>query len=66
MSRNQWERQFTRQIKQKLGIAPEKIRFRWRGYYNQRYSVDSAIASLIETHRLYPMLGVLPNKKEKV
>ncbi len=66
MNRDNWERQFTRQLKEKLGLEPEEIRFHWRGYYNQRYSVESAIASLIETHRLYPMLGVLPNKKEKV
>jgi hypothetical protein len=60
MTRDTWERQFTRQLKQQLGLESEQIRFHWRGYYNQRYSPEGAIASLRETHRLYPQLKILP------
>jgi hypothetical protein len=62
MNRDRWEAQFTRQLKQRLEIEPGQIKFHWRGYYNERYSVDGAIASLMETHRLYPSLGILPMK----
>jgi hypothetical protein len=62
MNRDNWEAQFTRQLKQKLGLEPGQIKFHWRGYYNQRYSVDEAIAHLVKTHELYPELGVLPTK----
>jgi hypothetical protein len=60
MNRDQWERQFTRQLKQKLGIAPEEIGLTWRQYYSQRYTPEGAIAHLEKTHEMYPELGVLP------
>jgi hypothetical protein len=62
MNRNIWEAQFTHLLKQKLGLEPGQIKFHWRGYYNQRYSVDGAIAHLIKTNELYPQLGILPTK----
>jgi hypothetical protein len=61
INRQHWERQFTRQLQQKLGITPEQVRFHWRQYDNQRYSPESAIASLMEMQRLYPQLCILPN-----
>lgn len=60
MTRNTWERQFTRQLQQQLGLEPEQIRFCWRQYFNQRYSPEGAIADLTLKHKLYPQLGVLP------
>ncbi|NJM76237.1 MAG: hypothetical protein HC852_11170 [Acaryochloridaceae cyanobacterium RU_4_10] len=60
MNRDIWEKQFIRQLKQQLGLEPGQIRFPWRGYYNQRYSVEGAIAYLKQTHELYPSLGILP------
>jgi hypothetical protein len=64
MNRDQWEAQFTRQLKQQLGLAPEDIKLTWRQYYIQRYSVDEAIAHLEQLHELYPQLGVLPNTEK--
>jgi hypothetical protein len=61
MIRETWERQFTQLLQQKLGLEPESIRFHWRGYYNQRFTPEGAIASLRETHRLYPQLKILPD-----
>jgi hypothetical protein len=61
MNRDQWEAQFTRQIKQKLGLEPRQIKFHWRGYFNQRFTPEGAIAHLMETHRLYPELRLLPD-----
>jgi hypothetical protein len=60
MNRETWERQFTRLLQQELGLEPESIRFHWRQYFNQKYSPEGAIASLRETHRLYPQLRILP------
>jgi hypothetical protein len=60
MTRETWERQFTRQLKQQLGLTPEQIRFPWRQYFNQRYSPEGAIADLKLKHELYPQLGLLP------
>jgi hypothetical protein len=60
MDRQHWEAQFTRQLKEKLGIEPVQIKFHWRGYYNQRFTPEGAIAHLEQVHRLYPELGVLP------
>jgi hypothetical protein len=60
INRETWERQFTRQLQQQLGITPEQIRFHWRSYYNQRYTPEQAIAYLKQTHELYPSLGILP------
>jgi hypothetical protein len=66
MNRDRWEAQFTRQLKQKLGLEPGQIRFHWRGYFNQRFSPEGAIAHLIETNRLYPSLGILPKMPDTV
>jgi hypothetical protein len=63
MNRDQWERQFKHQLKQKLGIGPEDIRFPWRQFYNQKYSVEGAITNLKQTHELYPELGLLPESQ---
>jgi hypothetical protein len=60
MTRDTWERQFTRQLKQQLGLEPEQIRFHWRGYYNQRFTPEAAVADLKLKHELYPQLGLLP------
>jgi hypothetical protein len=60
MNRDQWEAQFTRQLKQQLGLTPEQVRFEWKMYYGQRYSPSMAIADLKLKHELYPELGVLP------
>jgi hypothetical protein len=60
INRETWERQFKHLLKQKLGIGPEEVGFHWRQYYNERYTPEGAIVSLMETHRLYPALGVLP------
>ena len=65
MNRDIWEAQFTRQLKQKLGLEPGQIKFHWRGYYNQRYSVEGAIAHLEQLHELYPQLGVLPESAKE-
>jgi hypothetical protein len=61
MTRETWERQFKHLLKQKLGIGPERVRFHWKQYYNQKFSPESTIASLMEMQRLYPQLGILPN-----
>jgi hypothetical protein len=60
MNRQTWEAQFRRQLKAQIGIAPEEIGLTWRQYYSQRYSVEGAIAHLVELSRLYPEIGVLP------
>jgi hypothetical protein len=62
MTRDTWERQFKQKLKQQLGLEPEQIRFHWRQYYNQRFTPEGAIASLTQTHELYPELGLLPNQ----
>ena len=61
MTRDTWQTEFARQLNQKLGIMPEQVRFCWKQYFNQRYSVEGAIADLEQKHQLYPMLGILPN-----
>jgi hypothetical protein len=66
MNRETWERQFTRQLKRELGLEPEQIRFHWRGYYNQRYSPEEAVADLKVKHELYPQLGLLPAVVEHI
>ena len=69
MTRDRWQTEFVRQLKHKLGITPEQVRFHWKQYFNQRFSVEDAIADLQQKHQLYPMLGILPsivNAQEKV
>jgi hypothetical protein len=66
MTRETWERQFTRQLKQQLGLTPEQIRFHWRGYYNQRFTPEGAVADLQLKHELYPQLGLLPVESIKI
>ena len=58
MTRDTWQTEFARQLNQKLGIMPEQVRFCWKQYFNQRYSVEGAIADLEQKHQLYPMLGL--------
>jgi hypothetical protein len=60
MTRETGEHQFKQKLQQQLGIKPESIRFHWRGYYNQRFTPEGAIAYLKQTHQLYPELGILP------
>jgi hypothetical protein len=60
MTRDTWERQFTRQLKHQLELELEQIRFPLRQYYNQRYSPEGAVADLKLKHELYPQLGLLP------
>ena len=62
MTRDQWQTEFARQLNQKLGISPEQVHFCWKQYYNQRYSVENAIADLEQKHQLYPMLEILPKQ----
>jgi len=64
MTRDTWERQFTQKLQEELGVEPEEIRFHWKGYFNQRFTPEGAIASLQETHRLYPSLGILPMEQK--
>jgi hypothetical protein len=61
MTRDTWERQFKHMLQQQLGIGPDQVKFHWRQYFNQRYSPEGAITSLMEMHELYPQLGLLPN-----
>jgi hypothetical protein len=65
MNRDQWEVQFRRKLKQKLGIEPGQIKFHWRGYYNQRFTPEGAIAHLVKTHEMYPQLGILPESAQE-
>jgi len=65
MNRDRWEAQFTRQLKQKLGLEPGQIKFHWRGYFNQRFTPEDAIAHLVKTHELYPQLGILPESAKE-
>jgi hypothetical protein len=60
MTRDTWERQFKQKLKQQLGLEPESIRFHWKGYFNQRFTPEGAVADLKLKHELYPQLGLLP------
>jgi hypothetical protein len=64
MNRESWERQFKQRLQQELELKPEQIRFHWRQYHNQRYSVEGAIAYLKQTNELYPSLGILPMEQK--
>jgi hypothetical protein len=60
MQRQVWESIFARQLKEKLSITPDQIKFHWKAYFNQGYTTNQAIAHLMKIHELYPKLGVLP------
>jgi hypothetical protein len=60
ITRQHWESKFTHLLQQQLGLEPESIRFHWRGYYNQRFTPEGAVADLKLKHELYPQLGLLP------
>jgi hypothetical protein len=60
MNRDDWERQFRRQLQQKLGLTPDQVKLHWHSFYSQRQTPDEAIAYLIKTNELYPELGILP------
>jgi hypothetical protein len=62
MTRDTWERQFKQKLQQQLGLEPEQIRFHWKGYFNQRFTPEGAVADLKLKHELYPQLGLLPNQ----
>jgi hypothetical protein len=57
-----WEKLFTHLLKQKLGITPADIHFRWSACYSQDKTPDEAIAFLVRTHALYPELKILPQE----
>jgi hypothetical protein len=65
MQRQVWESIFTRQLKERLGIAPDQIKFHWKAYFNQGYTTNQAIAHLEKTHELYPQLGILPESAKE-
>jgi hypothetical protein len=60
MNFNSWEKLFTPLLKQKLGITPADIHFRWSTCYSQGKTPDEAITFLLKTHELYPELKILP------
>jgi hypothetical protein len=60
MDKPDWEQNFTHQLKTQLSLTPAAIRFPWGNFRIQSYSPSEAIAYLIQTHRLYPELGLLP------
>jgi hypothetical protein len=65
MQRQVWESIFTRQLKEKLGITPDQIKFHWKTYFNQGYTTNQAIAHLEQLHELYPQLGILPESAKE-
>jgi hypothetical protein len=60
MNNPTWDEAFTHQLQALLSLTPANIRFPWANFRIQRYSPDQAIAYLIQTHRLYPALELLP------
>jgi hypothetical protein len=64
MNRDTWESKFTHLLQQQLELTTEQIRFHWRGYYNQRFTPEGAVADLKLKHELYPQLGLLPKSNE--
>jgi hypothetical protein len=55
-----WDEAFTHQLQALLLLTPADIRFPWANFRIQGYSPRDAIAYLIQTHRLYPELELLP------
>jgi hypothetical protein len=60
MNNPTWDEAFTHQLQALLSLTPANIRFPWANFRIQGYSPDEAIAYLIQTHRLYPELELLP------
>jgi hypothetical protein len=60
MNKPDWDDRFTQQLQTQLQIAPAAVRYPWSSFHPAGYSPDDAIAYLIELHRLYPSLKLLP------
>jgi len=60
MDKPNWDEQFTRELQTQLQLTPADIRFPWASFRPAGYSPREAIAYLIELHRLYPSLKLLP------
>ncbi|NJM74707.1 MAG: hypothetical protein HC852_01775 [Acaryochloridaceae cyanobacterium RU_4_10] len=60
MNKPEWDEQFTQQLQTRLQIAPADIRYPWASFRIAGYSPSHTIAYLIELHRLYPKLELLP------
>ncbi|MGA7932376.1 MAG: hypothetical protein WCA35_02235 [Kovacikia sp.] len=60
MNFQSWQKLFTHLLKQKLEITPEEVHFPWNACYSQGKMPEEAIAFLVQTHKLYPELGILP------
>jgi hypothetical protein len=60
MDKPEWDDQFTHQLKTQLQLTPAAVRYPWSSFHPAGYSPDDAIAFLIELHRLYPALKLLP------
>lgn len=55
-----WDEDFTHPLQALLSLTLANIRFPWANFRTQGYSPSDAIAYLIQTHRLYPDLELLP------
>jgi hypothetical protein len=60
MNTPEWDEAFTHQLYKLLSLTPTEIRVPWANFCIQGYSPSEAIAYLIQTHRLYPALELLP------
>jgi hypothetical protein len=60
MNNPTWDEAFTHQLQALLSLPPADICFPWANFRIQGYSPSDAIAYLIKTHRLYPLLELLP------
>jgi hypothetical protein len=60
MNKPDWDDLFTRELHKQLQLTPADIRYPWASFRPAGYSPSEAIAYLIELHRLYPSLKLLP------
>jgi hypothetical protein len=60
MDKPTWEQDFTERLQNVLSLTPAAVRYPWPSFHPAGYSPDNAIAFLIELHRLYPALKLLP------
>jgi hypothetical protein len=60
MNKPDWDDLFTRELHKQLQLTPADIRYPWASFRPVGYSPSEAIAYLIELHRLYPSLKLLP------
>jgi hypothetical protein len=60
MDKPTWEQEFCHQLQKVLSLNPANIRSPSVNFRIQGYSPSEAIAYLIQTHRLYPELELLP------